>query len=234
MERAIRHSDGTMITSSEWAAIRATARMIKMDLLSLPPSRDRLAKNRTRSKTYFRTYFRKEWDAAVAKMESVLPLLALCASHWKAEHVLGNTLLVKSATGSDEDGSDSAAEDDNKSPKRKRRTKDHSDERKRKKMMDISGPQSGEANVAFNSNEVEASSTVEGASNGEVGGSRNSPGSTEIEGEGNNADATRRRIQVLTKDELKDLLKASNMAVAWITKRTKGGEFLHVMLHKWR
>jgi hypothetical protein len=54
-----------------------------------------------------------------------------------------------------------------------------------------------------------------------------------MEGEGNNADATRRRVQVLTKDELKDMLKANNSAVTGIAKRTKDGEFLFVMLHQW-
>jgi hypothetical protein len=46
-----------------------------------------------------------------------------------------------------------------------------------------------------------------------------------MESEGNSGDATRRRIQVLTKDELKDLLKARNLAGPGITKRTKDGEF---------
>jgi len=38
MERSIRHADGVMIVASEWATIKATARMVKMDLLDLPPS----------------------------------------------------------------------------------------------------------------------------------------------------------------------------------------------------
>jgi len=165
MERSIRHADGTMIVASEWAAIKATARMVKMDLLNLPPSRDRHEKNRTKSKIYFRTYFRKEWDAAVARMESLQPLLALCASHWKAEHVLGNTLLVKVSTDSGEDMSDSAVEDNNKSSMKKRRGKGRSGERKRKKKNG-SGPPSSEVDVALSSN-------VGGASNVETGGPLN-------------------------------------------------------------
>jgi hypothetical protein len=54
---------------------------------------------------------------------------------------------------------------------------------------------------------------------------RSSPGTSETEREGSSGDATRRRIQVLTKDELKDLLKARNLAGPGITKRTKDGEF---------
>ena len=110
MERVIRHPDGAMISMSEWAAIKATARMVKAKLLSLPPSQDQRAKDRTKSKIYFQTYFRKEWEAAVAKMESHQPLLALCASHWKVEHVLGNTLLVKVAENTETDNSDSPME----------------------------------------------------------------------------------------------------------------------------
>jgi hypothetical protein len=149
LERAIRHGDGTMITASEWAAIKATARMVKLDLLSLPPSRDRRARDRTKSKVYFRTHFRKEWDAAVARMESLQPLLALCSSHWKAEHALGNTLLVKVVTDSEEDESDSPAENVDKSPgsdRKKRRAKGRSGEKKRrKKDRETSRPSTGEA-----------------------------------------------------------------------------------------
>lgn len=117
MERAIRHSDGTMITSGEWAAIKATARLIKVDLLELPPLRGRQAKEK-KTKTYFRSYYRKEWSAAIEKMESQQPLLALCAAHWKAEHVLGSTLLVPTITGTgNSDNSDDEPDTESKSAK---------------------------------------------------------------------------------------------------------------------
>jgi len=89
MEKALRHANATMITSSEWSAIKVSARAVKANLLSLPPPRDRRAKDQSHTKVYFRTYFRREWDSAVAKLESYQPLLALCSSHWKADHVLG-------------------------------------------------------------------------------------------------------------------------------------------------
>ncbi|KIM72114.1 hypothetical protein PILCRDRAFT_93588 [Piloderma croceum F 1598] len=50
-----------------------------------------------------KTYYPKEWDAALVKMETQQLLLALCAAHWKADHVLGNTLLVKASADSDND-----------------------------------------------------------------------------------------------------------------------------------
>jgi hypothetical protein len=164
MERAIRHDDGTMVTASEWAAIKASARMVKADLLSLPPSRDRRAKDRAKSKVYFRTYFRKEWDAAVARMESLQPLLALCASHWKAEHVLGNTLLVKMAVDSADDRSDSPVDPDGKSAKspKKRSAKRRSQDKKRqRKDKELAGPASSEVGGA-KSDHMEISKSLTG------------------------------------------------------------------------
>jgi hypothetical protein len=137
MEQAIRHADGTLITTSEYAAIKATGRMIKMELLSLPPSRDRRAKDRQKTKTYFRTYYPKEWDAALMKMETQQPLLALCAARWKADHVLGNTLLVKASADSDNDEAlDNESDDDDKvqiSPESKKRSAGRRPRKKKKK-----------------------------------------------------------------------------------------------------
>jgi len=73
--------------------------MIKMELLSLPPPWDQQAKDQQKTKTYFQTYYPQEWDAALVKMETQQLLLA----HWKADHVLGNTLLVKASADSDND-----------------------------------------------------------------------------------------------------------------------------------
>jgi len=98
MEKAVRHADGTLISPGEWSAIRATARLVRLDLINLPPPRylkDRRGKNQlSHTKTFFRTYFPKEWQNALGKMENQQPLLALCSAHWKADHVLGNALLT--------------------------------------------------------------------------------------------------------------------------------------------
>jgi len=135
MEKALRHADGTMITSSEWSAIKVSARAVKADLLSLPPPQDWRAKDQSRTKVYFCTYFRHEWDSAVAKLESYQPLLALCSSHWKVDHVLGNTLLMKVAELSDDDQSDpnEHASSSHQSESKKRTGKHCSQERKRRK-----------------------------------------------------------------------------------------------------
>jgi hypothetical protein len=116
-----------MITASKWAAIKATARMVKVDLLTLPVPRDRRAKDRQKTKTYFRTYYPKEWQAALEKMEAQQPLLALCAAHWKADHVLGSSLLHKPNTDSDNESNDaSQLLTQGSSVGRKRSTSQHS------------------------------------------------------------------------------------------------------------
>jgi hypothetical protein len=124
MEQAIRHPDGTMITPGEWTAIKATARMIRADLLALPPPRDKRAKDRPKTKTYYRSFFSKDWDAALEKMEQHQPLLALCAAHWKADHVLGNTLLAKSSASADDESDDEPMDADK--PRRSSETKKRS------------------------------------------------------------------------------------------------------------
>ena len=73
---------------------------------------------------------------AVAKMESHQPLLALCASHWKTEHILGNTLLVKVPEKPETDNSESPLETTNTSPRsegKKQARKHHSHDKKRQK-----------------------------------------------------------------------------------------------------
>jgi len=95
MEWAVRHLDGSLITSNEWTAIKASARLIKAQLLLLGPPRDQCTQSRRKTKAYFRKYFPKEWEAALLKLEMQQPLLRLCGSYWKAEHVLGNTLVCQ-------------------------------------------------------------------------------------------------------------------------------------------
>ena len=97
MEQSIWHLDGTMLTSSEWTSIKATSRLVKAELLNLKS--DKRNNKRSRMKMYFRTFHPVEWANALNKMEQQQLLLALCsAGQWKADHVLGNTLLIKSTS----------------------------------------------------------------------------------------------------------------------------------------
>jgi hypothetical protein len=94
--RATRHPNGTMITRGEWAAIKASSRMIASELrnLNLKSTGSQQILNQ-KTQGYFSSYFEDEWMAALLKLEKLQPLLALCLSHWKAACVLGNTLLSK-------------------------------------------------------------------------------------------------------------------------------------------
>jgi len=112
MEKAIRHADGTMITGSEWSAIKATGRVVKSELMALPPPNDRKARKMNKTKVYFRTYHPGRWNAALDKMEQQQPLLALCASHWKADLVLGTLLQYKPLTNADNSDDDGDEDDD--------------------------------------------------------------------------------------------------------------------------
>jgi hypothetical protein len=65
---------------------------------------------------YYRTYYPREWMAAILKLEQEQPLLALCADHWKAEHVLGAILLEASKAGDegDDENTDAASTNNRK------------------------------------------------------------------------------------------------------------------------
>lgn len=90
MDRAVRHPDGTMISDSEWSAIKASARRIANELSALSDS-SRQARMR-KTKMYYRTHHAKEWTRAIIRLEAEQPYLKLCSSNWKADHILGNSI----------------------------------------------------------------------------------------------------------------------------------------------
>jgi len=94
MEKAVQHEDGMLINAGEWHAIKVNVRVIaSRDLLPLPIPCNTPISMKKKTKTYFTRYYLKQWNDAVLKLEEQEPLLALCAAHWKAEHVL-NTILT--------------------------------------------------------------------------------------------------------------------------------------------
>lgn len=92
MDRAVRHPDGTMITDSEWSAIKASARRIANELSALPDTSRQSRMKKT--KTFFRAHHAREWTNAIIRLEAEQPHLKLCSSNWKADHVLGNSLVA--------------------------------------------------------------------------------------------------------------------------------------------
>jgi hypothetical protein len=111
-----------MISKGEWNAIQSSARAIKMELISLPAPKG-VSKACKKTKTYFKTYFSRDWDQAIDKLESQEPLLQLCATHWKAEQLLGNILLRRSniSLGEEDTGSDSEEPEESSHNKKRRR-----------------------------------------------------------------------------------------------------------------
>ncbi|KAL6306926.1 hypothetical protein BKA93DRAFT_816166 [Sparassis latifolia] len=99
MDQAIRHEN-------EWHTIQTTARVVKNELLSLPPPRDRRYHNIKRTKKVFKAAYPREWEAAMLKMEKQQPLLALCSDHWKAEYIIGPMLLQQHKPDSELDNDD--------------------------------------------------------------------------------------------------------------------------------
>ncbi|KAI0062595.1 hypothetical protein BV25DRAFT_1838394 [Artomyces pyxidatus] len=97
MNRAIRHADGTMITPGEYSAIRASARKYKTFLLALATPRG--LEKAKKTMTYFRNHHAAEWQRVVRELEAEQPLLALCASNWKSEHILCSVLQHNTGKG---------------------------------------------------------------------------------------------------------------------------------------
>jgi hypothetical protein len=87
MDRVIHHEDGSQITSQEWNTIKASARMLKYELRQLPLPLDRRAQIQSKTKVFYKQYYPKEWTRMILQLEEDQPLLKLCCSHWKAEHV---------------------------------------------------------------------------------------------------------------------------------------------------
>jgi hypothetical protein len=128
MDRVIRHEDGRMISSMEYSAIKTSARMIRYELRRLPvPHERRLKGIQRRTKTYYRSFHPNEWKEAIRKLEELQPLLALCTSNWKADHVLGNALLAAT------DDSDVDRDSDSSAPPPKKHSSTSKQARKKKK-----------------------------------------------------------------------------------------------------
>jgi hypothetical protein len=95
MASVIRRQDGTRITSGEYQVIKASAQRITARLLQLPVPSQHTATHRTI--TYFTLYHSQELGNALVELENLHPLLALCAAHWKASHMIANCLTAVAA-----------------------------------------------------------------------------------------------------------------------------------------
>lgn len=90
MQAAIRNPDGTLIPDGAWDAIKLSSRQVALSLISIEVKSRDSAKSKT--KQFYKSYYHTEWSEALTRLKQLQPLLQLCASHWKAEHVLANSL----------------------------------------------------------------------------------------------------------------------------------------------
>lgn len=97
MASVIRHADGSAIYKGEYQMIKASTQVVAAELLRLPIPTQHATTRRTIS--YFSKYHFQELENALVKLEQLQPLLALCAGHWKASHMLANS-LTSAATSS--------------------------------------------------------------------------------------------------------------------------------------
>lgn len=84
--------DGAIVSDGVWNAIRASGRQVAQSLLALKVKKE--DESRTRKKAYFKTCHSEEWLDAIAQLEQLQLLLQYCASHWKADYVLGSILSL--------------------------------------------------------------------------------------------------------------------------------------------
>lgn len=98
MHTAIRNTDGTLITNGVYDAIKMSSRIVAQALVAVELKGRNVG--RAKTKQLFKQFFDVEWSEAITQLEELQPILQLCASHWKAEHVLGASLTSIQANNS--------------------------------------------------------------------------------------------------------------------------------------
>lgn len=94
MACGIQHENRELISDDEWKTIHQLmittmhSRLDSINTSHLPPS----ATNQSHKKTFYTHYFMKEWLAALAELEVIVPLLSLCSGDWKADKMLASVL----------------------------------------------------------------------------------------------------------------------------------------------
>ena len=109
MRLAVRTKNSSTVDASVYDLIRSSAQSIVTALLvPLKPHNFPKGKKLTH---YFQTNHQQEWTNAILQLEKQQPLLALCADHWKAKHILQSVLRNK------KDGHDDDIDDDDECSK---------------------------------------------------------------------------------------------------------------------
>ncbi|KIL66942.1 hypothetical protein M378DRAFT_159870 [Amanita muscaria Koide BX008] len=93
MASCIRHPlTGEAVSSGEYRAICISARTIGDELAKEIRSLRGPADSQKITKSYSATHYPRQWSNALLQLEYQQPILAFCADHWKASHVLMSIL----------------------------------------------------------------------------------------------------------------------------------------------
>lgn len=92
MRRAVRNVDGSMISEADWKIIRQSATIIARTHLTSLTNTAQLESRQPRKKMFFKRFFLQQWIQALRELESMAPLLSLCAGEYKADMTLGSVL----------------------------------------------------------------------------------------------------------------------------------------------
>ncbi|KAM6501552.1 hypothetical protein JOM56_001529 [Amanita muscaria] len=95
LKQIIRTPGGSVVDDSIYLTLRSSAHNVAATLLSpldtkRPELKGTMGRKLPGTKSFYKSYFKDQWMAALEHLEELQPLLALCAEHWKAEAVLQN------------------------------------------------------------------------------------------------------------------------------------------------
>ena len=106
MSLALRHYTGQIICSKKAGFIRSSAAIIMRKLVASVDLDPRILPygSKPRTKKLIKDLFPAEYYQAILDLEAEHPVLRLCASHWKADAMIGQAFLRRSEQGgNDED-----------------------------------------------------------------------------------------------------------------------------------
>ncbi|KAM6493574.1 hypothetical protein JOM56_011708 [Amanita muscaria] len=97
LKQIIRTPGGSVADDSIYLTLRSSAHNVAATLLSpldtkRPELKGTMGRKSPGTKSFYKSYFKDQWMAALEHLEELQPLLALCAEHWKAEAVLQSVL----------------------------------------------------------------------------------------------------------------------------------------------
>ena len=91
MQLAIRRSNGTVLSPQEYQNIRELADLLVRRLFDKFGKDPRLARLESVTRKNFKQFYYTEYRAALLELEAQHTILRLCAQHWKAEVMLGQS-----------------------------------------------------------------------------------------------------------------------------------------------